>query len=53
MDEPKEFARQWLSVVLATLMVVAFTAFTTIPYQLARHPGDPVSTMPVGSGHMT
>jgi hypothetical protein len=36
----KSFARQYLTVVLITLMLVFFVAFLSIPYSLGSTPGD-------------
>lgn len=53
MYELKEFAMQWLRVVLATLMVVAFTAFATLPYQLTHHPGEAPAATQTSVWHLT
>lgn len=36
----RQFATQYLSVVVATLMAVSLVAFLAIPYSLRGHPGD-------------
>ena len=50
----RQFATQYLSVVVATLMAVSLVAFLSIPYSLRGHPGDlRVSQSPVSYTHLT
>jgi hypothetical protein len=49
----KLFARQYLGVVVATLIPVLLTAFLSMPIALARHPGENPAAEAVTSGHMT
>lgn len=47
------FARQYLSVVVATLIPVLLTAFLSMPIALARHPGENPVAGAATKGHMT
>ncbi len=52
----RSFVKAYLRVVLATLMLVAFIAFVTLPYTLGRPLGHaPVATQTVDAAarHMT
>lgn len=49
----RSFTRQYVGVVLLTLVPVVLTAFLSIPYSLSRHPGDERSAMSTLSTHMT
>lgn len=52
--EIQAFVRTYLSVVLATLFVVASCAFIGIPYSLGQQPGDPqVNAQMQGPRHLT
>lgn len=47
------FCRQWLRVVVMTLVPVAFTAFTTIPFNLGGHPGEVAAHQMTGERHFS
>jgi len=49
----KLFARQYLGVVVATLIPVLLTAFLSMPIELARHPGENPVAGAATNGHMT
>jgi hypothetical protein len=49
----KLFARQYLGVVVATLIPVLLTAFLSMPIALARHPGETPVAGAATNGHMT
>ncbi len=53
MQDFKQFATQWIGVVVATLAVVVFTAFVSVPWQLERHPGEAQSASAQAGRHMT
>ena len=47
------FARQWLRLVVATLVPVVLTAFVTIPWNLGKLPGERNVAITQGERHMT
>lgn len=49
----KHFIRQYLGVVIATLVPVVLTAFLSIPYVLSGHPGEPRAADAMVVRHMT
>jgi len=49
----KHFIRQYLGVVMATLVPVALTAFLSMPFTLSGHPGEPRTTDATVVRHMT
>lgn len=51
--QQSEFVRQYLGVVLASLVPVVLTAFLSIPFTLGGNPGDVRSAQAEASAHMT
>ena len=49
----RQFARQYLAVVVAALLPVILTAFLTIPFNLGGHPGDVRALDVPATRHMT
>ena len=49
----KAFFCSMLCAVVPALLVVAITAFITMPYILGHHPGEPVTIEPALARHMT
>jgi len=49
----RTFIRQFVGVVVATLLVVAVVAFLTIPINLGGHPGDARPAEALVGQHMT
>ena len=49
----RQFIRQFLGVLLASLVPVVLVAFLSIPYSLGGHPGDDRTTTALGTQHMT
>ncbi len=49
----RTFVMSYLRVVLATLMVVAFIAFVSLPFVLGRPLGHALVVTQLANGHMT
>ena len=49
----RQFARQYLAVVVAALLPVILTAFLSIPFNLGGHPGDVRAVDAAVLRHMT
>ena len=49
----RSFLFLMLRAVMPALMLVAVTAFFTMPYLLGHHPGEPAVTQPAPGRHMT
>ncbi len=49
----RQFARQYLAVVVAALLPVILTAFLSIPFNLGGHPGDVRAIDAPMTRHMT
>ena len=49
----RQFARQYLAVVVAALLPVIATAFLSIPFNLGGHPGDVRAVDAPVTRHMT
>ena len=49
----RSFVKSYLRVVLATLMVVAFIAFVSLPFILGRPVGHAQEVTQVADSHMT
>jgi hypothetical protein len=49
----KHFIRQYLGVVMTTLVPVVLTAFLTMPFILSGHPGEPRAADAMVARHMT
>jgi hypothetical protein len=49
----KLFIRQYLGVVIATLVPVVLVAFMSIPFSLGGHPGEPRVVELTGMQHLS